>query len=60
MKSKKKSLIPLFLVLVILTLTASPVLSADVQAAYAKLPDSLLDEFSAIGNGGSLDVVVWL
>ena len=60
MKLKKKLFVSMFMVLVILTLTCSPVLSADIQAAYAKIPDSLLEEFSAVGNNGTLNVVVWL
>ncbi len=57
---KKKILISMLLVLVFLTLSVSPTLAADIQAAYAKIPQDLLDAFDEVGSKGTLDVVVWV
>ena len=57
---KKKMLISMLLVLVFLSLSVSPTFAANIQAAYAKIPDDLLDAFDEVGSNGTLDVVVWL
>ncbi len=60
MKHKKQALISIMLTAVILILSASPVLAADIQAAYAKMPDDLLAEFDKIGNSESINVFAWI
>ena len=45
---------------VILILSSSPVLAADIQAAYAKMPDDLLAEFDKIGNSEAINVFAWI
>lgn len=41
-------------------MSSSPVLAADIQASYAKLPDGLLQEFDLIGKDESINVFVWV
>lgn len=60
MKTKKQFFISILLVLVFLTLSVSPTFAADIQAAYAKIPDDLLAAFNEVGSNGSIDVVVWV
>lgn len=60
MSCKKNVYLALMLVAVFFLVSFTPSLSVDAQIAYAKIDDGLLSEFEAIGNGESIDVLVWL